>query len=185
MQADPQIVAELRTMFLNGATPSRLVRHIAARHEGDDWPAYVDAYFAESFSVTTFATNGHTLNVDLDRIESFEFDVDILRDMVGRIGVWRASVDDAPAPAWCDGFSVSSDDLKMNDKTRPESHPALADSWASMTPRAREFVRQAMVNAQGYYERMQVLGRLVERLQEQVIEFERQSMEAEPKLARS
>jgi hypothetical protein len=48
-----------------------------------------------------------------------------------------------------------------------------------MTPRAKAFVRQSMVNAQGYYERMRVLALLAERLQEQIIELERQREGAE------
>ncbi len=76
-------------------------------------------------------------------------------------------------------MTVSSDDLKINDEIRPESHPALTDSWESMTPRAKAFVRQSMVNAQGYYERMRVLALLAERLQEQIIELERQREGAE------
>ena len=178
MQVDPQIVAELRAMFLNGATPSRLVRYIVSRHEGDqDWATYVESYFTEAFSVTLLMDRYPT-PVDLDQIDLSDLDGEILRDMVGRQVAWRESVSHPSGSAWCDGLSVSSDDLTMNQKIRPESHPALTDSWASMTPRAREFVRQAMVNAQGYYERMQVFARLAERLQEQINELERQSEEA-------
>jgi hypothetical protein len=173
MRVDPRIVTELREMFLNGATPSRLVRHIAVRHEGDqDWPTYVEPYFAEAFSVTTFAMVGHSAEVDLDRTDLSGIDVDLLRDMVGRKAAWRESADHISASAWCDGLTVSPDDLAMNDKIRPESHPALTDSWESMKPRAREFVRQAMVNAQGYYERMEVFVRLSEQLQKRIIELE-------------
>jgi hypothetical protein len=178
MPVDPQIVAELRAMFLNGSTPSRLVRYIASRHEGDpDWPTYVESYFTEAFSVTLLMDHYPT-PVELDGIDISDLDGDLLRDMVGRQAAWRESVSHPAGSAWCDGLSVSPDDLTMNQQIRPESHPALTDSWASMTPRAREFVRQAMVNSQGYYERMQVLVRLVERLQEQINELERQSEEA-------
>jgi hypothetical protein len=174
MHIDPQVVAELRALFLDGATPSRLVRHIATRHEGDpSWPSHVEPYFAEAFAVTTFVMADRPPEADLDRHNLSELDVDILRDMVGRQAGWRHTVAHAPGAAWCDDLSVSTDDLRMGDQVRPESHPALADSWASMSPRAREFVRQAMVNAQGYYERMHVLVRLAERLQEQVIDLER------------
>ena len=98
--------------------------------------------------------------------------------MVGRSGRWRESVDSAPGSAWCDELAVSPDDLKMHDGVRPESHPALADIWNALPPRAQDFLRRTMVNAQGYYERAQVLARLVERLQEQVVELERQRQEA-------
>jgi hypothetical protein len=99
--------------------------------------------------------------------------------MVGRASVWRAAPTETLEPTWFDGLAVSPDDLAIIDGIRPESLPALADTWAALPPRAQAAVRQAMVNAQAYYERMKVLARLVERLQQQVIELERHKEEVE------
>jgi hypothetical protein len=176
MRTDPRVVAELRALFLAGATPWRLVRHIASRHDGDpDWAAAVGSYFAEAFSVSTLALDCCRRPVDLDGPPPAHLDAELLRDMVGRMADWRTPGD----PAWCDGLSVSPDGLAMIDGLRPEAHPALAESWELLPPRVKEFVRQAMTNAQGYYEYAQVLARLAERLQQQVVELERRNQEVE------
>jgi hypothetical protein len=180
MRTDPRIVAELRSMFLNGATPWRLVRHIASRHDGDPNCAdLVGPYFAEAFAVTMIALDRGPNPVDLDGPAPPQLDEELLRDMVGRAAVWRATPGDAREPTWFDGLKVSPDDLALIDAIKLESHPALADTWAALPPRAQAAVRQAMVNAQAYHERMKVLARLVERLQQQVVELERHSEEVE------
>src|SRR5262245_53382426 len=108
MRTDPRIVPELRSMFLNGATPWRLVRHIASRHEGDpNWPNYVGPYFAEAFSVATIAMDRSRKPVDVDGPAPPLLDEDLLRDMVGRAGAWRATPTNTPEPAWFDGLAVS------------------------------------------------------------------------------
>jgi hypothetical protein len=102
MHVDPQIVAQLRAMFLDGATPSRLIRHIATRLEGDPtWPTYVEPYFTEAFSVTTFVMDDIP-QADLDRTDLSELNVDILRDMVGRKTDWRQAIREVSGPVWCD-----------------------------------------------------------------------------------
>lgn len=180
MRPDSRIVSELRSMFLNGAAPSRLIRHIASRYEGDpDWSDYVGPYFAEAFSVTTIALDRYPHPVDLDRIDLSDLDGELLRDMVGRLAGWRDKSDVEPGAAWCDGLAVSPDDATMIDSLQPESHPALKNAWSSLSPEVQGCLRRSMVNAQGYYERFQVLTRLVERLQKQVLELERNREEVE------
>ena len=159
MTVDPQLVAELRRMFLEGATPSRLARHV-----GDlECPDRVPAYFQEAFRV---AVLGSELHAELA-------DAELLRDMVGRNHLWRQP--DDLEPVWWDGLTVSPDDLRMVEAIHPEAHPALKDVWPSLPARAQGAIRQAMVNAQAYHERTQVLTRLVERLQEQVVRLEQPS----------
>lgn len=175
MTVDPRIVAELRAMFLNGATPSRLIRHIADRHETDpEWPSRVDDYFDAAFRVVPFVRplqGPHASSVDVESLDWSDLNGELLRNMVGRRASWK---DEVEGPAWCDGLRVAPDDLKLIDGVQPEADPRLSDCWATLPTRAREAIRQAMVNAQGYFEQSQVLVRLVERLQQQVLEMERQ-----------
>lgn len=173
MPVDALIVTELRELFLNGATPSRLIRHIASRHEGESsWTQLVEPYFHQAFDVSTFFMEGRPQEVDLDSLDFDSLNKELLRDMVGRSAQWKSAVDDESN--WSEGLAVATDDRRMIEALRPESHSALADSWPNLPPRVRDFIRQSMVNAQGYYEQVQVLSKLIERLQAQVLELEQQ-----------
>jgi hypothetical protein len=113
-------------------------------------------------------------DLDLDETDLSFLNTDVLHDIIRRVPFWRTA---AVPPlsvhrAWCDGMTMAPDELELIDGIRPESHPALAESWPSMDVRAREFVRQAMVNAQVCHERVQILSCLVEALQKQVNEPE-------------
>lgn len=170
MTTDPRVVAELRELFVAGATPSRLIRHIATRHDEPCWPDLVPHYFAEAFAVAVLAADGWPS--DLDR--------ELLRDMVGRSHLWRTPEDAESDPAWWDGMRpVSGSERELLDRLRPETEPALREVWDSLPERTRSHIRRTAVNAAAYHEYAAVLARLVERLQEQVIrlEQERESVE--------
>ncbi len=53
MGIEASVIEELRSLFKEGATPSRLMQHIVARHpdEGRDWYGLIQDYFREGFGV--------------------------------------------------------------------------------------------------------------------------------------
>jgi hypothetical protein len=174
MATDPRVVAELREMFVAGATPSRLIRHIAGRHDGEPWPRLVGEYFAQAFSVVTVVADGWPETQDLDDVDPSELDRELLRDMVGRSHLWRPS-NEADAPAWWDGLrSVAGSEPELLDRLRPEGEPALREVWDSLPERTRSHIRRATVNAAAYHQYTAVLTRLVERLQDQVLRLEQE-----------
>lgn len=173
MELDPNFITELRVMFLNGASPTHLIHHVAARYSGEPmWAFYTEEYFSQAFQIGMLVP---------PRIYAESVDRNLLRDMVGRCPLWRDSVAHLVplGSAWCDGLTVAIDDLPMAEAIHPEAHPALADLWPTLPERAQLAIRQSMVNAQACYERMQVFVRLAGRLQERVAELERHIETAE------
>ena len=52
MMTNPHVVAELRSLFRQGSTPSRLIGHIVASHPAEpSLPALVNAYFRDAFHI--------------------------------------------------------------------------------------------------------------------------------------
>jgi hypothetical protein len=48
MRPDPLVVEELRKLFIAGATPSRLIKHIVARHAHEEkLYTLIQVYFRE------------------------------------------------------------------------------------------------------------------------------------------
>jgi hypothetical protein len=173
MTPDPAIVADLRRLFLAGATPSRLIRLIASRHASDaDWPRYVYSYFWAAFSIVFARIEHQAHNTFLDATDMSRFNEEELHDIVASAKEWLIdSTEDDTLPAWFDSVDVH-DDFAVAENINPETHPSLVDSWPLMDEKARQFIRQSMINSQGYYERMRILAKLAERLQCQVINLE-------------
>src|SRR5437762_17538 len=52
MSTRPEVIGELRSLFKDGATPSRLIRHIVERHNGErTFHSLIQAYFLDAFGV--------------------------------------------------------------------------------------------------------------------------------------
>ena len=52
MNTRPEVINELRSLFKEGATPSRLIRHIVERHAGErTFHSLIQAYFHEAFGL--------------------------------------------------------------------------------------------------------------------------------------
>jgi hypothetical protein len=159
-------------MFATGATPSRLIQFIADHFPADaNWPSYVQACFASAFSTVVLDMENHPSDQPVDDKKAADLNTRVLHEIVGRVPLWRDSVASQDR-LWFDGLSISSDELSLIDSVHPESHPSLAESWPKMNEEAREFIRRTMVNSQSYYEKTQILARLVEKLQQQVGDHE-------------
>jgi hypothetical protein len=176
MTPDPDLVDKLRIMFVEGATPTRLIEQISGHHAGDSgWPEYVESYFRSAFSVILLDREWHDRSSDgpISEKTAKNLNSRILHEMVGLAYLWRDKVASIPnGESWLDGLKLSRDELALIDSIQPESEPALANSWSTLSERTREFIRRSMINSQAYYERTEVLLRLVERLQQQVAHAE-------------
>jgi len=181
MTLDPHVIATLRKMFAEGATPSRLIQYIADYYgDAPEWTRYVQHYFWAAFSVVVLDMENQPADWQPDVRNSMRLNTDVLHEMVGRVHHWREQVRpmDAAGQIWFDELTIAPDELSLVDNIKPELHPHLCNSWLAMKQPARDCVRQALVNAQAYYEKTQILARLVEQLQQQVIDLERQAVVA-------
>lgn len=173
MTPNPLVVTTLRKMFAAGATPSRLIRYIADYHSSDPrWPQYVKNYFSSAFSIVLLDMENQSPDARLSEKKTSHLNTHVLHELVGRAHLWQGI--SASDRVWFDGLAVSPDELTLIDQIKPELHPSLSGSWLLMTQEARDFVRRAMVNSQSYYEKTQILARLVEQLQQQLDDLERQ-----------
>lgn len=177
MPADPQVVAELRSLFKDGATPSRLIRHIVDRHPGEERLHFlVQDYFREAFAVGLVRISKRALDEpDSADLPLAFLNIHLTHEMVGTRPKWDRD-DSSPAngrPSWLAPLSAT-DEAALIEQTQPVTLPELAGCWDRLDPIAQAYVRRVLGNADALYERVQILARLAERLQQKVLELEDQ-----------
>src|SRR5687767_8709770 len=100
-----KLVDELRQMFLDGATPSQLMHHIAKQHKGDRRLHFViKDYFAEAFGISLLRNVVSEEDYSPDRRHA-HYNRDIVPEIVQRIGCWNTANLEG---AWLDGLAVGS-----------------------------------------------------------------------------
>ena len=92
MTTDPQVITELRDPFRSGAAPSRLVRHIIARHgEGPQLGRLVRAYFREAFCVPMFRASADLLTLPAEQLPFVGVNAAVIHQIVARRAEWDAT----------------------------------------------------------------------------------------------
>lgn len=143
MIPDPKVIAELRSLFKTGATPSRLVRHIVAEHgTTPDTDRLVRAYFREGFGVPMFRASASLLTLPPEAL-SF---AGVNSGTVHQIVQHRAEWDTDGGTSWLDSLPPVAA-LNSGESTEAATVRYLSESNA-------------------------ILSRLVERLQAQVVALE-------------
>ena len=154
MTADPCVIAELRDLFRGGATPSRLVRHVVARHAGEPQvDRRVRAYFREAFGVPMFRASADLLTLPAEQLPFAGASADTIHRIVAR----RAEWDSGGEPSWMDTLTAT-DEGQLLGGSVPDHSP--------------ESVRRLTATAQHLHEQVAILSRLVEQLQGQVVALE-------------
>lgn len=146
MTTDPQVIAELRDLFRGGATPSRLVRHVVARHGGGpQLDRLVRAYFREAFGVPMFRASADLLTLPPEELPFADMNAAVIHQIVAR----RAKWDNSPGgPTWMDGLTATD-----------EGQPT-------------ESAQRLTATAQHLHEQVAILSRLVEQIQGRVVALE-------------
>ncbi len=154
MTADPCVIAELRDLFRGGATPSRLVRHILARHDGEpQLDRLVRAYFREAFGVPMFRASADLLTLPAEQLPFAGVSADTIHQIIAR----RAEWDTGGESSWMDTLTAT-DEGQLLGGSVPEHSP--------------ESVRRLTATARHLHEQVAILSRLVEQLQGQVVTLE-------------
>jgi hypothetical protein len=152
MPVDPLVVRELRAAFDAGATPSALVRRIAARHPGEPRAdTLVRDYFREAFGVPMVRVGPEQVAAIAAGGSVPALTVSVLPRMLagGDRPGWLGPAAERPAPV------------------EPERIPELAGSWDRMDDTAKEYIRRLLAAAGAAHEQVAVLAALAERLQDQ------------------
>lgn len=175
MEARPEIVHELRALFKEGATPSRLIRHIVERHaEERDWQALIQEYFLEAFGVPLVRGLGPADDYRHTDLRYAFLNEQLLHEMIDRRSAWdgRNGFVSSQAGHWFDTLSVS-DDQRRLEQLRTAVPPELNRCWPQLTAKEQYFIQRSMASANGLYETVKILSRLAECLQQRVDELEK------------
>lgn len=181
MAINPELVRELRQRFLDGATPSRLMQIIAERHhEVDRLHLLIKDYFREAFGIPLLR------NVPLNTppapgASAGHFSRDVLPEIVQRIDQWNVT---DLASSWLNGLKTTSlqDHAERLKDLRFEE---LDRVWDTLNDRERQFIVRKIAQKDQSWEIVKILAALAERLQEQVIEQQRQLESVRKEAARS
>jgi hypothetical protein len=169
MRPDPQVIEELRTLFIEGSTPSRLIQHIVARHENEKkLYTLIQLYFREAFLTPLLHVNPEVMLNDPGGLGLAFLNVNLVHQMLLARSEWDKERSSTSLPAdWLGGFQVRSDADLISD-AKPEMIPELGKSWGVLDDDAKRYIQRAFGNAQALHERVLLLARLAEQLQQQV-----------------
>ena len=165
---DPELVAELRESFIDGATPSELMYRIALRHEGDSCLHFIlRDNFREAFGIPLLR------NVVSDEDYSpaarhAHYNRDVVPEMIQRISDWNTA---DLTGSWLENVSVCS---LVDHVQRIKSYPPeeLKRVWDDLSEKEKAYVRQQAARINQSWEVAKSLAQLAERLQQKVLELE-------------
>ena len=168
MNTRPEVIGELRTMFKEGATPSRLIRHIVERHENEHrFHLLIQLYFLEAFAVPIV----RGLN-PIDDYQHADLRLDflneqLLHEMVQKRSEW----DHGGSETWLDSLTAT-DDEQRHRKVRDAVPGELSRLWTQMTPKEKAYIHMLYASSHGQDETVKIMSRLLEALQNQVNELQ-------------
>jgi hypothetical protein len=170
MEPDALLVAELRTQFKAGATPSALVRAIAERHP--DEPAIdrlVRAYFREAFLIPMLQIGREQVERIAQGGGAAVLNERTVHRMVASRQEWDVPlVEAAPrVPSWMDNLTAT-DEASLLRAVDLSTVPELAANWGNLDEQGQQFIARTVATARSLHEKVQVLAALAEQLQQQI-----------------
>jgi len=179
MTTHAEVIDELHVLFKNGATPSRLVRHVAERHPAEPaLHALIQEYFREAFAIPLVRGLGSHDDYKLVDLRYAFLNEHLVHEMLEK----RAEWDRGPARTvngrepWLDPLVATSDQDRIR-QTQSTTFPELSQSWHRLTGKEQAFIQRSIASANRLYETVKILARLAERLQQLVVELEKLSVE--------
>jgi hypothetical protein len=180
MPVNTAVVGELRSLFKDGATPSRLIRHICERHQGDPLLyALIPDYFSQAFSAPAARLAKRGESYSGDDLRHAHLNVDLIHRMLQRRGEWdhEPEVSGEGAKSWFDGLAAT-DEAQLIEQADLEASAALAGAAKHLDRDAQRQVQRLVGNVHALLEKVEILARLSERLQQQVSALENQLAES-------
>jgi hypothetical protein len=176
MSVDPVVVEELRQMFRDGATPSRLIQHIVARHSGErDWRFLIQDYFREAFSVPIVRGLKPFDDYSHADLRSSFLNQDLLQDMMANQSTWNPGQGPAtPAEAEWVASLPASDPVEHFERAKQIVMPEFANAWPHLDAQARSAVWRLIGGCNNRSELVVILAKLAERLQQKINALESQ-----------
>jgi hypothetical protein len=174
MSTRAEVVGELRSLFKEGATPSRLIRHIVERHQGERFfHLLIQEYFMEAFGVPIVR--------GLNPIDDFQqadlryayLNEQLLHEMILRRGEWDncSNAVTSGTGSWLEALRANDDQERIR-QLQETVIPELSRCWAGLSTREQHYIHRSMASANGLHETVKILSRLAECLQQKIVELE-------------
>jgi hypothetical protein len=174
MNPRAEVVRELRSLFREGATASRLIRHIVERHEGERCcHALIQAYFLEAFAIPIVRGLNPTDDYRHTDLRYAFLNEQLVHDMIQARGEWDVESESGTetAGSWLDALEANDDQQRLS-QAQAMPIPELSRCWPQLTPKEQHFIQRTLATANGLYESVQVLSRLAECLQQQLTDLQ-------------
>jgi hypothetical protein len=170
MIPDPVVIAELRSLFKSGATPSRLMGQIIAHHEQQSLPAtnkLIRAYFREAFGIPTIRISADLLSQELEGLRIAHASAEVIHQLVLRRSEWDASSEET----WMDSFTID-DATKLPTPAPLESSNQFSEALSHVDDKTRQYLKDLVGYSESLSQKVAILSTLAERLQQQVSRLE-------------
>jgi hypothetical protein len=172
MNLRPDVVGELRSMFKEGATPSRLIRHIVERHDDErGHHGLIQAYFLEAFGIPIVRGLNPTDDHQHTDLRYAFLNDQLVHDMVQRREDWDPGFGSGASENWLDPLKASDDQQRLR-QVQGRNIPELSRCWTQLTPKEQDFIQRSLATANGLHETVKILSRLAECLQQQLSELQ-------------
>ena len=168
MEVSPEIVAELRCLFREGATPSRLIRHVVERHDGEGHLfSLIQTYFREAFGIPII--RGLSPVDDYQHADlRYEFlNEQLLHEMIEKRPEW----DTDESNSWADSLTATEVHQRIRE-AEAYLPPDLKRCWPLMTAKEQRYILVSFASANYLSETVKIMSRLLESLQQQVNELQ-------------
>jgi len=175
MNTNPLVVEELRALFRDGATPSRLIQHIVERHdEEQNCYSLIQAYFREAFGVNMVRGLRPLDKYQHSDLRDAFLNDDLLHEMVEKQSTWNRAANhrELGNATWLAGLTATSLDDHFHEAASGMAE--LGNLWNRLDPKEQAVIQRLIAGNSWKYEQVQILIQLAERLQQRVNELESQ-----------
>lgn len=165
MPTRPDVITELRSLFRQGATPSRLLEFIRDSHPGEgNWFLLAGDYFAEAFAVPFVRVTNNPDDYSSPGLRHAHLNGRLLHQMIQNRPLWD---DRQEASPWLD-FLTASDEATLETQAKVAVSARVGDISPPLDPAVLGYLQQTTAQVAMLHERVQILARLAESLQRQI-----------------
>jgi hypothetical protein len=174
MNTRPEVINELRSLFKDGATPSRLIRHIVDRHAGErTYHSLIQACFREAFGIPIVRGLNPIDDYQHADLRYAFLNEQLVHEMIQRRSEWDSggAAGTREDGAWLDSLTAHDDKQRLRE-VQSVTLPDLSECWSRLSPDEQHYIQRSFASANGLYETVKILSRLVECLQRRLDEVE-------------
>lgn len=173
IQTRPEVVAELRELFREGATPSRLIRLVTVRHEDErELFTLIQLYFQEAFGVPIVRGLNSIDDYRHDDLRHGFLNHQVIPRMIEHRTEWLTS--EEAAGTWLENLNAR-DTREHIEAIRKVQNNELRQVWEKLSEEEKYYIHMSMASANRLWEEVQVLAKFAERLQQRINQLESQS----------